>query len=69
MKPGILYYQLGAGERSVRVTLLLTETEAEHLEEIASAGGREAGKSEILRWGLYKVLQDHGYPVWSNDDD
>ena len=69
-EPTKLYYQLREGKREHIVNLKLTAEELELLDKIADGPpgnrkeGPKVGRSEILRWGLYKVLDEHGFGIW-----
>ena len=63
-EPTKLYYELREGPRSNVIGLKLTDLELEHLDELAAAN--TTSRAELLRWGLYKVLQAHGWEVWSD---
>lgn len=69
--PTKLYYELRNGNRSNVIAIKLTDEELEHLDKLAGTerrpNGPKVGRAEILRWGLYKVLDEHGFTMWDRE--
>lgn len=67
-EPTKLYYQLQHGKRDQLIALKLTAEELDLLDRLA---GNEngLGRSNTIRFALYRLFHSHGFTMWEDSDE